>query len=180
MSDACEDTVLEIEKPFLIVEFCDPCPVLIELTEKFLEVVFPCQLTINKTFTGGDTEAIICEIEAATAINVNRVLVIRTDGKVEHADKDTISHGLDIIGMSKQSVTIGQLVQIVKFGKLTGASIGTPGDNFWLGNNGNLISALPLTGNSIAIGKQMTASEFLVRIGEPLKTKSLLICTVRP
>ena len=166
MSD-CNDTFLEIEKPFLQVEFCDPDPVLVELTEQFLEVVFPCQLTVNKIFQGGDNETVLCELEAGAAINVNRVVVIRPDSTVVHADKDIIANGLDVMGVAKQSVAIGQLVQIVKFGKLTGAGLATPGDNFWLGNNGVLVTAPPTTGTWLFIGTQMTGSEILIRIGEP-------------
>ncbi len=167
MSNDCDIVYLAIEKPFLQVEFCDTDPVLLEIKDQFLEVVFPCQLTVNKNFAGGNNEAVICELEAAMAINVNRAVVIQSDGTVVHADKDLISNGLDVIGVAKQSVAIGQLVQVVKFGTLTGAGLATPGDNFWLGNNGVLITAPPTTGTWLFIGTQMTGSEILVRIGEP-------------
>lgn len=167
MSDCCEPTFIEKEDPLLIVQLCLEETTVVSLTEQFFEVVFPCQLTINKNFAGGNNESIVCELEAATAINVNRVVVIRSDGRIEHADKDTITHGLDVIGMSRQSAAIGQLVEVVKFGKLSGAGFGTPGDNFWLGNDGVLLSSPPTSGFWLFMGTQMTGSEFLVRIGEP-------------
>jgi hypothetical protein len=141
---------------------------LVEIQEQTLEIVFPCSITINQTGTGGDGEAVISTYEAASQINVNRAVAIRSDGRIEHADKDNPANELDVIGISRQSGAIGSLIEVVEFGKLSGASFGAVGDNFFLGNNGQLVNTAPATGTWLNVGTQTSASEFLVKIGESI------------
>lgn len=155
------DFVVELQKEVLAVEVSQPAP---------LQVDFPAHVTIiNNESPGADIETITEEFEAASQININRALVLLPDGRVAHADKDNQAHNLDVIGVSKTSGATGQLVTVVKYGKLTGASFGAISENFFLGNNGQLTSVAPTEGNWLYIGIQEAASEFFVNIGESIE-----------
>ena len=95
---------------------------------------------------------------------VNRAVVVDSNGQLLLADKDIADRRLQLVGVTKQSGTIGQLVEVVKFGTLTGASLGAVSDRLFLGNNGNLLSIAPTTGAWVEVGKQTGASEFHVDI----------------
>ena len=148
-----------------IIEVHNNCG-LFEVEKSYLEIVMPCHITINESGEGSG-DALVCEFEAAEAVNVNRVVAIDANGRIFHADKDNLDDALDIVGVTKQSGAIGQLVEVVKFGKLGGASLATPKDNFWLGNNGALVTSPPSTGDWLFVGVQLANGEILIRIGEP-------------
>lgn len=155
-----ETLIIEIEKKVLAVDM--PMP-------ETIQIDFPAQVIINNNGDPSPSiEAVIEEYEAASQVNINRVVVLRPDGRIEHADKDTLNHNLDVIGVSKTSGAIGQLITVVKFGRLTGASFGAVSDNFFLGNNGQLTSVAPVSGNWLNIGIQETPNEFFVNIGESI------------
>ncbi len=153
--------IIEVEKKVLVVEI---------QPKEILGVDVPQRVVINKEFLPpASGESIIEDYEAASNINVNRAVVLLSDGRIAHADKDTPSHNLDVIGVSKTSGVTGQLVSVVKYGKLTGASFGAIAENFFLGNTGQLLSVAPSSGNWLYIGIQETASEFFVSIGESIE-----------
>lgn len=152
--------IIEVEKKVLAVDM----PM-----QTTIQIDFPERITINNSNDPSPSiEAVIEEYEAANSINVNRAVALLPDGRIVHADKDTPMHNLDVIGVSKTSGAVGQLVTVVKFGKLTGASFGPVSSNFFLGNNGQLLSSAPTNGNWLSIGIQETLSEFFVNIGESI------------
>ena len=166
-----QDVVLiEVSNNNLQLEIVD-CKILeVELpTKDIIQIDFPAQVIINNTGDPSPSiQAVIEEYEAASQVNINRVVALRPDGRIEHADKDTLNHNLDVIGVSKTSGAMGQLITVVKFGRLTGASFGAVSENFFLGNNGQLTSVAPVSGNWLNIGIQETLNEFFVNIGESI------------
>lgn len=160
------NTYIENDQPVYLIEIHSQTCEVVTVKETELEIVMPCHITINESGAGAG-DALISKYEAAESINVNRAVAIDAAGRIFHADKDTLDDTLDIVGVSQQSGTIGQLVEVVEFGKLGGASLDVVGTNYWLGNNGVLLSSPPLSGDWLFIGTQLLDSEILVRIGEP-------------
>lgn len=155
--------IIEVEKEVLNIEFPIKEPI---------QVDFPAHITIINNGddpTPPSVEAIIEDYEAGSNININRVIALRPDGLIVHADKDNLPDDWVVIGVSKTSGAAGQQVQVVRFGKLTGASLGAIAENLFLGNNGGLTSVAPVTGNWLMIGIQETASEFFVNIGQQVQ-----------
>lgn len=114
-------------------------------------------------------ESIIVTYEAASPININRVVALLPSGQIQHADKDDpMADQLDIIGISKTSGSAGDNVQIITYGKLYGAAFGAVSDNLFLGNNGLMTNVAPDIGIWINIGIQMESSVFFINIGEPI------------
>lgn len=160
------NTYIESEEPVYVVELHEQVCQVVEVVKTELEVVMPCHITINEAAENSG-ESLICELEAAETVNTNRVVGVDINGQIFHADKDSLDDALDIVGVTRQSGTIGQLVEVVKFGKLSGASLAQPGDNFWLGNDGVLLTNPPSTGDWLFIGTQLASGDILIRIGEP-------------
>lgn len=156
-----------VDKPVLIVEINAVQNVIVEITKKELEISIVQQLVVNNS-PGVLTETLEKQYVANSIINVNRVVALRSDGQIEHADKDTVLHQCNVIGVAKNSSAIGGLVNVVFSGIVTGASIGAIAQDFFLGNNGNLTSVAPTTGIFQHIGEQVTASEFNVNMGEQI------------
>ena len=154
-------------------------PLIVEIEKKEIEVSFenkneiqidfPQSITINTTINEAEPSDInIQEYEAGSAININRVVVLMDDGRIEHADKDNPLHALDVIGISKTSGATGQMVEVIEFGTLNGVSFGDVADNFFLGNNGQVSSSSPTTGIWLNVGIQITPNSFFVKIGESI------------
>ena len=163
--------VIEIHEDEISIEVEHDDAISIDIeVESPIQVDFPCSVTINNY---GDTTpsiiSIIKSFQAGAPINTNRVVALRPDGRIVHADKDVNDHNLDVIGMSRQSGAIGQIVEVVKFGTVPGASFGPVSTNFFLGNNGLVLSSAPLTGNWLNIGIQEKVDEFFVNIRESVK-----------
>lgn len=132
---------------------------------------FHKQTIINNTFEPGAVPpaAVICQMEAGQAINVNRAVRIRSDGRIEHAESSDPESACDVVGISRQSGAIGQLVEVVKFGKLSGAAFASPGINLFLGSNGQLQTSPPVTGAWLSMGVQLSATEFFVNVQEAIE-----------
>lgn len=165
MSD-CVEVFTEIEEPLYVIEIhsgdCD----VVEVIEPAIEVSFPCSTTVNNTFIT-TPDAQISEYTAAEPLTVNKVVAINGAGQVYLADKDDFDSVSDVVGITKQSAGIGQLVQVVEFGRITGAALGTSGTNYWLGNAGALVTDPPITGAWLFIGTQLESGVINIRIGEP-------------
>jgi hypothetical protein len=166
------DCVGLIELPVEVLEL----EVLNEITElevqnEVVELEIIEQLIINNPDIDPpteDTDAVVCSFEADSQINVNRAVVLLPNGRIEHADKDTTADACDIIGVSRQSGAAGQFVDVVKFGKLTGAALGGIGNNYFLGNNGLLVTTPPATGIWLQLGVQMENTVLFVKLSEPI------------
>jgi len=169
-SEICDVVVVKEAETIIVIDDCDD-PLRLVIEEEIIRVVFFDQIVINNLGVSEEAKSIVNKFEVGpTTVNVNRVVVLRSDGKIEHADKDTTVDANDIFGVSRQSGPTGQLIDIVEFGKLTGAAIGSIGDNFFLGNNGLLISTAPTSGIWMFIGTQTAASELTINLGEPILT----------
>lgn len=141
---------------------------IIEIEQKVLSIEFIESVIINEGDGGGDTDNVICELVAGETITVNHVVAVAPDGTAVIADKDDPATYCNVIGISRQSAAIGSLVQIVKFGKLSGAAIGSIGENFFLGNNGQITSTIPTTGAWMPLGQQLTPFDLMVKIEDPI------------
>ena len=167
----CMNQLIEVEGESLHMEIRSCENFIIEIDRLIPILEFPDTVVIE----GGvippvcDCAAVTEQYEAGEAVQVNRVISIMGDGRIKHADKDDEEEALDTIGVSKQSGSIGQLVNVVKFGKLTGASFGAVSENLFLGTNGQLLSVPPTLGVLLSIGVQTAGSEFHINIGEPIR-----------
>lgn len=143
---------------------------LVEVEKETLVIEFPDTVVIQEgTGNSENSESIICSHEAGEQINVNRAVSIGTDGRIYHADKDDDELVCDIVGVTRQSGSIGSQVEIIKFGKLMGATFGPIGANLYLGNVGQLTETPPTSGMWLYVGTQVGATEFFVKIGEPIR-----------
>jgi hypothetical protein len=169
--EQCYSQTIEFESCTTGIEFHTSHNVIIELDREMLIIEFPESVVINNP-DPQPTEgicAVVCTMEAGENINTNRVVSVAPDGRIVHADKDDPDTPYDVVGISRQSGSTGQMVEVVKFGRLAGASFGLPSDNFFLGNNGVVQGSISATGTWLSIGVQLTASEFYVNIGEPIR-----------
>lgn len=167
-------TLVRLKTPFIAVRFGDDNDtkrrVVIRNTR--LGVKFVQALTINNpdpTPPATDTPTVLCRLELADSVNINRALALLPDGRVIHADKDTPAHCGQVVGFSHQSGVTGEVIDVVKFGVLTGASLGAIGTDFVLGNNGQLITVQPASGFMLHVGVQLSGNDFLVKIDEPIQ-----------
>jgi hypothetical protein len=144
----------------------------ISIAEQVVELEIIEQLIINNPDIDPPTEdsdAIVCELEADSQININRVVELLPNGRIQHADKDTTTDACDIIGWSKESGAAGQMVKVVKLGILTGGAYGPIGNNYFLGNNGQVTNTAPTTGIWVNVGLQLKDTIIYVKIDEPIQ-----------
>ena len=168
----CENGELQVDTDPISLEINQQQNFVLEIERPEILLEFPEHITIinnGSQLPSEDFEQVICTMEAGQTIQVNRVITLMLDGRVKHADKDIAEDAKDVIGVSITSAAIGGVTRIVKFGVIQGAAIGAIGDNFFLGNNGQIVNAPPTTGTWLYIGTQLTASTFLVKIGEPIR-----------
>lgn len=147
-------------KDILTVEIPPKNPLVVELLNR---------VTINRYETEGDVDAFVEVYEAGEFVNVNRAVVLRPDGRIQHADKDDDDFFGDVVGITRQSGAIGAEVEVVTFGKLNGAVFAGVAENLFLGNNGLLTSTAPASGIWQSMGFQSGPSEFFVTVGEPIQ-----------
>lgn len=149
---------------------CEPAEAIV-VEKKTIQIAFPQKIIFNQ-----DISPILPSPEANTLVRTyevgpsnvlaERVVVIRSDGRIEHADKNDFSTKDDVLGVAFESGTTGQLVKVVEFGLFTPASIGAIGDNFYLGSDGALVDTEPTDGYVLFVGTQTETNGFLVRICE--------------
>lgn len=144
----------------------------IEIEEKTLIIEFPDSVVVNNPDAPpsvNDITSVVCLFEAGEDVNVNRAVAIKPDGRIAHADKDDSEEPCDVVGVTRQSGAIGQFVEVVKFGRLTGFTFGTPGENMFLGNDGKIVNSVSTTGFWLSIGTQIANNELFVNVGEPIR-----------
>lgn len=113
-------------------------------------------------------ERIECLFEADSDITVNKVVALLSNERIEHADKDTLAHCGLVLGVAIQSGVAGELIKVIRFGKVNGASPGSVADELFLGNNGAMTATVPTSGFWQKIGEQQKAAEFFVDMSEPI------------
>jgi hypothetical protein len=107
--------------------------------------------------------------EAGASISTFRVVYMKSDGTIEHADKDASIDFNDVLGFTTNNAIAGEDVEVILFGKLAGAALGSISDTYWLGNNGQVVTTAPTSGIVLHVGTQTAASDVTVKIGKPLK-----------
>lgn len=115
------------------------------------------------------SEAVIGNFIAGDNVIANKVVYLKADGTVEHADKDASIDFNDVLGVANNSAAIGNPVEVTHYGKVSNASIGPIGSTYWLGNTGDLISTAPLLGVIQHIARQITTKEIFVEKHRPIK-----------
>jgi hypothetical protein len=113
--------------------------------------------TVKETFTAG------------AALSTHRVVYIKSDGTIDHADKDAAIDFNDILGFTTNNALAGQEVEVVVFGRLEGAALGSVASSYWLGNNGQVVTTAPTSGIVLSVGTQMSASDVFVKLGQPIR-----------
>jgi len=93
--------------------------------------------------------------------------VVSDNGVIKHFDKDTPSHYGRILGISKTSASIGQIVVIAINGVLTGLS-GLGIDNLIFGGNSGVLTTTPITsGISQILGVSLDPTTILIEQKQP-------------
>lgn len=92
----------------------------------------------------------------------DRLLAIDTVlDEIVYADKDTLHHASNVIGLTLNSALAGDPVKYSFNGKVLGISGLVPG-KVWLGNNGELTQVVPTTGIILCVGTILDDSSTLV------------------
>lgn len=163
--------VVEIDVSSALIEI-SPAPVTeLILEEQVVGIEVIQQLVINNPDVDPPTEdadSLTCSLECGENITVNKAVYLMADGRIGLADKDDPVKYCAIIGVSRQAGATGQFIDVVKFGKLTGFTSGTPGTEYYLGDNGALETTPAISGAWLFIGKQLESNALLVNIGEPI------------
>ncbi len=158
-----------------------PLPQIVQLIEKqniFIEpspatiVEFPdCVVINNADVIPAIEEAgnIVDSFVASEQVFSNRAILLLSDGKIKHADKDDPIDFNDVIGVSANNGPIGALVKVVLFGKLKSANLGPITSTYWLGNSGQFLTTAPLSGVILHMATQTKANEISVDIGNPIR-----------
>lgn len=144
----------------------------LSISEQIVELEIIEQLIINNPDIDPPTEnadSITDVYEADESILARKVVYIRANGRIAHADKDAAIDFKDVLGVSATSGAAGQDITVVKFGKLTGAAIGAIGSSYFLGNNGDLIAIAPISGNLLEVATQDASDTINVKLGTRIK-----------
>lgn len=171
-AETCCNKILQTTERDPVMQSVERRAVVIQVEKTTAIVQFPECIEINNTPLlppAQQTGSVINTYEAGDQVNVNRAVVLQPDGRVVHADPVLLDDGLDIIGVAHQSGAIGSLIEVVEFGKLTGANLSSIGDNFYLGANGVLSTVPVSSGWWIFIGTQLRDGEIFVNMSEPIR-----------
>lgn len=164
--------IIEVDSPSLLIDVKTVEPKSIEFDKPKIIIEFPSEIIINNpdpTPPTEESQSITDSYEAGDQIWKGRVVYLGGDGRIRHADKDAIIDFNDVIGFTKNNGSIGQIIEVVKFGKLPLANFSSLSATYWLGNSGNVLTSAPLSGTLLKVGTQVKADEVFVKIGQPMR-----------
>ncbi len=115
--------------------------------------------------TGGGVET---EGELGEAADQNDALYFSTDGKLYKGDKRDLSKCF-IAGLAVVSGNAGDTIKIAKAGRLSGFSGLTAGTQYYLGDDGDLVTSgdIDYFDYKVPLGVAVSATELEVRVGNP-------------
>lgn len=126
-----------------------------DFTSSEATVIVANTFSIDTTGTTGD---------AGATINGHRV-VTRTVGLIYHADKDTIAHQSQVLGMSLNAGAITDNINIITMGYVIEPSWSwTPDIALFLGTDGQMTETRPTTGFLLQVAQSISATEIWVDI----------------
>jgi ligand-binding sensor domain-containing protein len=114
--------------------------------------------------SGSNTE----EHTSDVGITAGQVVYIKSDGKIDLADKDAAIDFNDVLGVANNSATAGNPVTVVTSGLAT-VALGSVADTFWLGNSGGVVTTAPTSGTILKIGVQSSSTDITVKMDRPLR-----------
>ena len=95
-------------------------------------------------------------------VSSHRLLALDTTlNKIVYADKDTLHHALNVIGISINAALAGDPVNYTSSGKVLAIPGLVPG-KVWLSTNGELTQVVPTAGIILCVGTILEDSETLV------------------
>jgi hypothetical protein len=108
------------------------------------------------------------EFTSDVGITAGQIVYIKSDGKIDLADKDAAIDFNDVLGMAGNSAAPGNPVTVVLSGKVT-INLGSISDTFWLGNSGAVVTTAPTSGTILHIGRQVSPTDVLIQLQRPIK-----------
>jgi hypothetical protein len=118
--------------------------------------------------------------EAATVTNISRsytagesiaafkTVYMNTDGSIYIADTSDVTLMGKIIGITTESGTLGESINVTTVGIITEMSGLTTGSYYFFNSAGNLTTTVPTSGFTQIMGNAVSATEFLVNMQIPL------------
>lgn len=186
MTDCCNEVVVEQVSQAVVVQTSSPEQLEIETTSATVvtnqlsnvEVSEATPITSSVTISQVGTQGIpgppgtggYSEIEAGESISIYQVIVSGVDGRGYIADPTDLDDIGSVLGVAISSATIGNTVQYVSTGTITGGSW-TVGAKYFLGLNGSLsVTPRALGANWLQfIGVGKTATTFNIILGDPVR-----------
>lgn len=110
----------------------------------------------------------IVSFKVTTAANVTqgRALYMNSSGEVSHATNNGTLEEATVIGFANQTKSTGEEVDVLLAGVLSSSGL-SPGQYYFLGSNGALISTAPTSPSAnylTRLGEAASTSEFMVQI----------------
>ncbi len=110
---------------------------------------------------GGGTAT---QVEAADPLSAGRLITVEDDG-AHYYDPTTVSSYGKAVGVTNNAAIAGDTVEITTIGPVVLAGMGyTPGQRFWAGPNGTLVTTPPTTGLVVPVGYAIDADTLNVQI----------------
>lgn len=134
------------------------------------DILHPGLLTLT-TFQQGPAGAsfIYVDYVAGVALGGHRAVVLDASEQAVYADKDTLTDRDKVIGITTGASIMGATAQIQTAGELTEPSWSwTAGDTIYLGTNGLLSNAAPVTGFVLKIGFAISPTKIFISIKQPI------------
>lgn len=102
---------------------------------------------------------------AGEAISAGRVVTLTPTGAFYFDGDDVSQYGL-AVGVSANAAALGGNVTVGLIGPLLLVGIGfTPGNHFWAGTNGTLLTAPPATGMAVPVGYAIDSDTINIQVG---------------
>ena len=115
------------------------------------------------------TSAMIVIYAAGASISGHKVVRSLFGNKVIHADKNTLSDAVNILGISTNSAIVSDPVSVVTSGKIEEVTWSWIVDSpIYLGNNGTLTQIMPTTGFLLIMGVATSPTSMLVNIKQAI------------
>ncbi len=124
------------------------------------------EMDANFNFLDTNKAPLTLSITAAITLGGNRVVIMTPTG-CQYADKDTPSHIGKVVGVTTQAVTSGNVANVMPSGTLNGFSGLVAGTTYYLGNNGNIVTAVS-TGISQQIGVAYSSDALIISLSQPI------------
>jgi hypothetical protein len=118
--------------------------------------------------SSANANAVTIAYAAGESITINRMVTAR-DGLLFTADKDNAADAKHVVGLSLQSASIGEPVEVLLLGERIDGSFTYSGDEgLFLGADGRLETTAPTTGVLVRVGAVTSPTSINISIQQPI------------